>query len=407
MRTQIPNGNDITVALYGIYGTYNFGCEAIVRGAQKFIRSIFPDAKIVYYSYSYDYDKTSLSDLEIEIRPIIQKRSLSKRVINKLCSILGTEHRLFFFDIKKILEDVDIVLSIGGDIYTIPAVLRENAKYPYYNHLIDFCDIAISLGKQVVVYGASVGPWGDYLRAVNYYKNNMQKYRMILCRDKNSVDYLQSLGFSNVMFFPDPAFLLRANREDIKKEDKYIGINLSPLSLNELYGDHDEAHMIKIAGIIDSLYQRVKYPLIFLPHVLSNDENDNDLIFMQQVKNKMKYGDLALIADSNNGFLGLKDQIRKCHIVISARMHCAINALEDNIPTIFLSYSQKSIGMCEYIYGCREWVIGLNEVEERLLDTVESIIEQHDSIVEFLCIRNKEIETDYNSGIKEVIKRLC
>ena len=63
--------------------------------------------------------------------------------------------------------------------------------------------------------------------------------------------------------------------------------------------------------------------------------------------------------------------MRECKIVISARMHCAINAVCENIPTIFLSYSQKSIGMCQYVYGTKEWVVPINNAEIELIPKIE------------------------------------
>jgi polysaccharide pyruvyl transferase WcaK-like protein len=51
------------VGLYGILGVYNFGCEAIVRGAYNFIRTVYPESEIVYFSYSPEFDKRALADL--------------------------------------------------------------------------------------------------------------------------------------------------------------------------------------------------------------------------------------------------------------------------------------------------------------------------------------------------------
>lgn len=393
----------MNIALYGINGTYNFGCEAIVRGARKFIRDVYPDANIIYFSYSYDYDKKALADLDLEIKPVIENRRLIKRIINKGLILFRMDYRLFYFNQRQMLRGIDSVLSIGGDIYTIPSVLRDREMYPYYNHLNDYCNRAISMGKQVIVYGASVGPWGSYKKAVNYYKKNMLKYKAILCRDHSSIKYLNNLGFSNISFVPDPAFQLGTGEH---KEGKYIGVNLSPLSLNELYGNHNDVQQEKLSRLLDEIYTKFHRPLLFLPHVLSKDENDNDLWFMQKIKRRMRYKDNVLIADSSKGFLGIKEQIKECYIVISARMHCAINALEENVPTIFLSYSQKSIGMCEYVYGCKEWVIELKNVEQKLMNTVERMMEQHDSMVNLLIVRNKKIKKDYYSSIDEVKKLL-
>ncbi len=119
----------------------------------------------------------------------------------------------------------------------------------------------------------------------------------------------------------------------------------------------------------------------------------------------MKEKGNVYIADSNNGFFGIKEYIRKCQIVISARMHCAINAIEENVPTIFLSYSQKSIGMCQYIYGDTKWCISLEEIESKLMERINEMINHHKEVCNTLCARNKEIMLEYKLNIDK-IKRI-
>lgn len=150
------------IGLYGIHGVYNFGCEAIVRGAVKLIDKLYPDAQIIYYSYSYDYDSVALNDLYISIREVFSKKNMFMRLENKGKTLLNMDERVLFFDYKKIIDEVDMIFSIGGDIYTIPEAVRKVSIYPYYNQIIDFCNRVIDAGKQVVIYGASIGPFGEY-----------------------------------------------------------------------------------------------------------------------------------------------------------------------------------------------------------------------------------------------------
>lgn len=387
------------IGLYGIKGTYNFGCEAIVRGARGFIQDVFPTAKVVYFSYSYEFDKKALADLDIEVVPVIEKNTFGKRAINKILNTLDSEKRVFSFDIKKIINEMDMLFSIGGDIYTIPAFQREKDKYRYYNPLVDFCERS---GKPIVVYGASVGPWGSYEKAVEYYKRNLIKYRAILCRERDTVSYLEGLGFRNTYFFPDPAFQLGEQRNNSGKK---IGINLSPLSLKEIYGDYTEEHIARLSRLIDKVYEKTHRDIVFLPHVLSKDTDDNDLEFLEKVKEGLKNVAYVSIADSSLGFMGIKDAIRDCYVVVSARMHCAINAIEENVPAIFLSYSQKSIGMCEYVYGDKNWVLNIAEADTKLIPMIMDMCSKREELMQFLDKQNDRIKNDYTENMNQ-IKRL-
>lgn len=387
------------IGLYGIMGTYNFGCEAIVRGSCKFIQDIYPESEIIYYTYSEEYDKEALADLNITIKPIHSNKTVIKRIVNKLCRTLKINKQCLMFDHKSIIDEVDVIMSIGGDIYTIPKIIRENRKYPYYNSLVDFCDKAIDRGKDVIVYGASVGPWGNYKKAVDYNVKALGKYKLIMCREEETISYLKGLGLNNTIFFPDPAFQIRI--EEIQKK-QYIGINLSPLSLKELYGDNDEIYIEKLAKLMDQLYEELHIQLMFIPHVLSSSKSDNDLLFMKKIHNKMIYKDNAVFADSSKGFIGLKKYISKCYVVAAARMHCAVNAIDENIPAIFLAYSQKGVGMCKYVYGNGKYLISLKNIDKELINTIKKAVEESDVLSRELEKRNDEIYQYYKSHVDSV-----
>lgn len=389
----------MNIGLYGILGTYNFGCEAIVRGAKKFIDDLYPGADVFYFSYSYEYDRKALSDLDVTVVPVIETNSLTKKCINKCLRVLHSTKRIPVIDEKNMLKSIDLILSIGGDIYTIPEVLRRNKRYEYYNSLVEFCERS---NLPVIVYGASVGPWGDYCKAIDYYRNHMMKYNLILCREKESVNYLAELGFNNVLFFPDPAFQLG---EGVNYKGEYIGINLSPLSLKEIYGSYGEKQIQRFAHLLDSIYEMFLRPLMFVPHVLSKNEMDNDLEFMEIIRNHMKYKNKVTLAETQNGFLGVKEGIRNCCMVISARMHCAINALEENIPTIFLSYSQKSIGMCEYVYESKKWLVNIKNIEDELPGLIREMIASREELSVLLSEQNQRIKEDYKTNITIVKNR--
>lgn len=393
------------IGLYGIYGTYNFGCEAIIRGSVQFLRNIYHDCDIVYFSYSYDYDQRHLDDLDIKIHRIEINKSALKKGVNKILRKLNIPEWFLLIDYKKMLSEVDKVFSIGGDIYTIPAYLRKRDKYLYYNATVKFCEEVIRHGKQVIVYGASVGPFGDYKCAVDYYKKNLSRYSQILCRETKSVEYLNSINVDNTRFLPDPAFLVHADQTEIR-EKKYIGINLSPLSLNEIYGTYSGKMINDLSHLITDLFKALEIDLLFVPHVLSKAEQDNDYIFLKRIYDNLDDNVKVHVsfADTKHGFLGVKKQLRTCKFVISARMHCAVNAIVENVPSLFLAYSQKSWGMCEYVYGNCKWVIDIKKIHEELIPKVVEMNNELKQLEETIKLKNKSIETQYDDYYKTKIE---
>lgn len=391
------------VGLYGIGGVYNFGCEAIVRGATKLIRSMYSNADIVYFSYNYDYDSTMLADLDINIVKIVSDVNLFNRVESKISRTLNFKQRPLFFDFESVINRVDDIWSIGGDIYTIPEYKRKNRKYEYYNSVVDFCDRAIDAGKKVILYGASVGPFGEYKKAVSYYIDNLKRYKLILCRENETFEYLKNEGLTNIVFFPDPAFQVKGEGF-YAKEKKYIGLNFSPLSLRELYGDSYVDGQRQLVCLIEQIIDEFDMPLLMIPHVVSKAETDDDLSFQEHIKEMVapRYKEKIQIADYKKGFIGLKPQIQQCKFVVSARMHCAINAMVENIPAIILSYSKKSIGMCKYVYGNDEWVMSLSDIGNSLIEKMKKMDYESEEITNYLVTRNAEIDNEYNKLIEKI-----
>lgn len=398
------------IGIYGIGGLHNFGCEAIVRGTVNIIRHIScEEPQITYYSYNYQYDKSVIKDLGIEIESIESKSSFFRRVISKLIDVFRIPYVPFCrTTFNKIIAKSDVVFSVGGDLYTIPKYLREKKKYRYQNRIVAFGEKAIEENRRMVVFGASIGPFGNYKRAVDYYRNHLMKTDLIVAREEKCIDYLNSINVSsNTCFFPDPAFFVSIESEELEK--KYIGINLSPYSIVELYGNIDEAVICKMATLIERIYSENKIDILLIPHVVSNSIEDDDKRFLEKIYNHISEKCKTHVQISKaNSFLAVKKELRNCRIVASARMHCAINATVEGVPTLFLSYSDKAEGMARYIYGSDKWVIPVENMESSLVQKLSELIDEEKQVSEFLVDRLKEIKNNLLTGdsidrLKEVI----
>lgn len=393
------------IAIYGIGGLYNYGCEAIVRGTVEFIHQLYGDnVKITYYSRNINNDYKVAKNIGIDIIDIKRSTNLFKKIVSKLVDIFEIPVTPFLekeFDL--IINNSDIIVSVGGDIYTIPQYLRDKKTYRYVNYLVEFGEKAISRGKNIIIYGASVGPFGEYRRALNYYVKHFNKVELIVCREKRSVDYLRELGVSkNVIFLPDPVFLVE--KSQYRNTEEYIGVNLSELSFVETYGKVSEIEFQNICQVLNAISEHARLPLMLIPHVISPySEIDNDYLFLKRVfeglSDNVKRQSVLV---KPKGFLDAKTYLNQCKIMIAARMHCAVNALIEGVPTIFLSYSQKSIGMSEFIYGSEKWCVPLKQMKSRLVTTFDELNLSHDIVRNDINKRMPEIAQtykDYFNGI--------
>ena len=364
------NDESPTFGLYGIGGLYNYGCEAIVRGTTKILRQASPSATIRYFTPRAEDDARRIAGLSIDVRQITPgHRSLSLKVANKIAQKLCVPFDSTLEDYSAVLENTDLLVSVGGDIYTIPAHLRKRARYPYFNRLVRMGQLAQERGIPEIVIGASIGPFGDYRPAVEYYAGHLRDLDLICCRERRSVSYLDSIGVrDNVCLMPDPAFFVKgADTDDVWDSAEYLGVNLSPLSLREINGAATKDDAARFAELIMKLMDQVGLHAMLVPHVLSPDPHDNDLDFLKKVASAMDgaHRSRTEVVEPKS-FLDAKRYLRSCRLVIAARMHCAVNAMCEGVPTILLSYSQKAIGLCEFVYGSDRWTLPLRSAIETL-----------------------------------------
>jgi len=398
------------IGLYGIGGLYNYGCEAIVRGTTAILREANPDCKIVYFTPRKSEDEKIISDLNIEVEQISYKKlSVAERAINKMCRKLKVPYQSLAVNYEQIFNKCDVIVSIGGDIYTIPKHIREQKTYNFYNQLIDIGTRAKQNNKYLIIFGASIGPFGNYNRAIKYYVDNLKKVNLILARECACVDYLNSIGLKdNVSFMVDPAFFVKANVP--QKEKKYFGVNLSALSISEMNGIVAESALKKQAELIEKIIEKTGLEAMLIPHVFSHNDLDNDYVHLKNVYEHIdeKYKKMIKLVKPDS-FMDVKNYVAECKFVIAARMHCAVNSLCEGVPAIFLSYSSKSIGMAEVVYGNREWVLPLDIDNEEIVIKAIQINEQCNDlskqIIENINLEKEKFESrDSFAKLKQIIK---
>lgn len=367
------------ILLIGISGVYNLGCEAIVRGTVSILKSLNPHIKITYASYSYDTDVQSLSDCDLMIlkRPK-RKRWSIKNVTRKLLSFIGIDLIIDFDDIS-IVSGFDAVFSIGGDIYTL------NRDGSYCKGLISFANKCIDKGIPYILWGCSVGPFEKNPLIKNIFAEHLKRVHLIVAREYATIKYLKTLGITkNICFAPDPAFFVPDPNNVCEKKTlpiQVVGINLSPLSGLHYYNSISDAISCQKSVIERLLSEHPNVSVMLIPHVFSPDLNDNDYFYLKEIKARIsdRLKKRVMLIEPGYGFVQTKSFLRECDILISARMHCAINALTVGTPAIFLSYSEKSKGMAELVYNTSEGCcFSLHDFDKIAINDLDKVINLYD-----------------------------
>lgn len=397
------------IGLFGMYGLYNYGCEAIVRGTYTLLKKAYPNSEIILYTTYPEKDKVIIEDLDVTVKPIPLKKFYQlKRIINKIFRTINIYKQLDLWNAKNVSKECDIIFSVGGDIYTIPKHLIDTNNY-HYNPIISFGEEVL---KHVpfIIWGASIGPFGENKYISNYYFNHLKKVKQIFCREEKTYSYLHNNNFDNIEITSDPAFYVEVaeSKQDKKRKIKKIALNLSELSIREQVGEDSCQMECKIIDAIKDICTIPDIKVVLIPHVIcETSDRDNDLIYLNRIYNFLedKYKDRVEIYTKGDGFIKTKLFLRTCDVVIAARMHCAINAICEGIPTIFLCYSQKGKGMAQFVYGNDKWAVELEDINSNLKNKVLEMMDKENNVK--LTIQNKLIEIKQNELlIVEKLKEL-
>jgi len=393
--------------LVGIMGVYNYGGEGIVRGTIRMLREKWPDCAITYASGLPVEDATALSD--IENINIVQSRNrwTVKRIVFGIARRLGIGQGTPLPLKRSLLNDIDVMLSIGGDNYTLSP---DNRMQFYTAQLMSLGEKALTQGKKYVLWGASVGSFESNAHAKKIFTRHLQKVSSITVREMITLNYLKSLGcVNNVALVADPAFLMppAVDVPILKKDNKlFIAINFSPLSINHVFSRNQQEFKKMKNVLVACLYKLLEIRdinILLVPHVIpfSGVSND-DYSLLQNVYSEMSnLEDRVTLLPRDLGGPKTKAILSQCDAVVSARMHCCIAAISAGVPTLFIQYSQKALGMVRYVYGNDDWCIHLQDLSpEKLHRKIVAMLENRQEISTMLKGARPKWENEARLGVE-------
>ena len=394
--------NQPAIALDGIGGVYNYGCEAIVRGTHRILRTQWPNGQTCYCSPRLEQDGLALQDLDIRLVVRQPETSLPERIRLKLARSFGFQAERSVRSRFPWCRNVDAVLEIGGDILTLGPGSETAQEFPQVKHL----NTLLRSGKPIVLWGASVGPFDGNPHAEAAFSAVLKRLALITVREPETIRYLATLGITdNVVAVADPAFLMAAApAEDPEIQPwlprpgkRTIGLNLSPLSIFYQTGSRQRGHDLaeQHATTLAELISRHDSDILLIPHVISpHAKGDDDPSYLSAVYERLPAAcrQRVRLLPNHLGAMRTKTILAACTAVVAARMHCAIGALSSNTPTLFLSYSAKAVGMCEFVYGNHDFVLPVDSDQPVLLDHISRLLNRQDALRRHLESRQADFQ---------------
>ena len=231
--------------------------------------------------------------------------------------------------ILKAYDDCDFVVDLGGDTFS------DNPS-PVYTLAHCFALLpALMLGKPYTVCSQSIGPFKTPVtRALaRYVLSNAQS---ITARDPITYNYLKdnlSIATDKVSLCKDLAFF---TERTAVPEAGLVGLNPSPLA-HRYMGLTPDEYVDFVATLVEKLQQT--HRVILIPHVYGPRHG------LGKVANQDDRQVIGEVAKRVHIEAGTHEDIARCSAFVGFRMHACINAMSRGIPTVALSYSQKSSGL--------------------------------------------------------------
>jgi colanic acid/amylovoran biosynthesis protein len=205
------------------------------------------------------------------------------------------------------------------------------------------------LGKKTMIYSQTVGPFfgkfGAITRAVADYV--IKHTDIVTLREKDSTQYCK--GYKNVHVTAETVFALPTNKEvakelsqlvELKNEKKLIvGVTIHHIYFKHFFAKEDYVSLM--SNIFDEISSNYNCNILIIPMEASYHKG-GDRPIANEMKHMSKNSQKIHILDGDLDPLMTSSAIANTDIFIGTKTHSIVYGLKSMIPTISISYQQKS-----------------------------------------------------------------
>jgi len=340
------------IALFGLFGTGNFGNDASLEVMLSFLQQRIPHADICCICGNPENVQRDfgIRAARITYRP---RREWVTKLNKALCDIPREGISL----IRGIAElrRLDLLIVPGTGILDDFGTGPRGMPYALFRWSI----LARLMGKKMLFVSIGAGP---IVHPVSRYlmksAARMASYRSY--RDAISRDYMKMIGLDvgNDAIVPDIAFDLPPSPKSTTNDRRRGTVGIGLMSYN---GWHD--NLETKTDIYDRYLNNMSRFAAFLLsegyaiRILAGDEYDQkaiDALLQKLPDTAVKGPDAAVLAEPAHSIHDVLDQIADTDVVVASRYHNVVAALIANKPTLSIGYAAKNdalltqMGLAEY-----------------------------------------------------------
>lgn len=289
---------------------------------------------------------------------------------------------------KKIIpmyKDADIILCAPGGI--------NMGGFQSWSHLA-LLFLAKRLGKPIVYYGRSIGPFPTVTVKNRLFKKKslelLRYFSFLSLRDKKSMDLADSLGVKYVptldsAFLESPKVDVSQNLSDMIGSNSYVVFVPNKLNWHFSYKEVPLNRVLefykKILDVIISKYP--SHNIVMLPQTFNfDDATRGDINFFKDFKQYTQNEKLIIVPDTYSSDIQ-QTIISKADCMIGARYHSVVFAINQAIPFVALSYEHKIYGLVDALHKT-DSVVDITRAFESE-ENMEKNIEQFANALSIAC----------------------
>ncbi len=379
--------------LCGHTGSYNRGCEAIVRSTIKIFKEAGVKEKPVLATSAPVQDKAMGVDKLCDFVNYRTYKSPVQRyfyaILRKVFSNPIPGQSIIQKDLWENIAPSDLSLAIGGDTYCY----KEPTVFIAHNKKME------KKGVPSVLWCCSIG--GEYI--TQDILKDLRRYTYIVAREPITHEALVGAGIpeEKIIRCCDPAFLLDTKECSLPEgfeTGNTVGLNISPLVKSpEVYS--------AVNYLIEQILGTTDMKICLVPHVYDVEQISGDLQLLRGIYENFKGTGRVSIVDKAYSCEQLKFIISKCRFFVGARTHSTIAAYSTMVPTLVLGYSIKSLGIARELFGTEKgYVLPYTEIKDKedIYNTFENIYKNENEIK----MRYKEVLPDYMQTVRDAATTL-
>lgn len=348
----------------------NRGCEALVRSTLELLKAEFGEVEVLVPSYRPDLDAKQWPDAQRSGCRFVRAMPypVELKIWGRVRRLLPFIKHVFFpsyalpKDIESDIASCDALLVIGGDNLTLDYGIESLLWH------VRFAQHAQRMGKTMMVWGASIGPFSDEPAIERFLADFLRSADCVTVRETISQTYLADIGVrENVALVSDGAFVMTPQPIDtapfwpVGGEQGVLGFNISPLI--QQFRPASEPRQVlqqEVAGFLREILESSTVSILLLPHVdpLDGSSENSDSHYMREILAMTgNFGGRLSLAPDNLNAAQLKYVLSQCSYFIGARTHATIGALSCLVPTVSIAYSIKAKGLNRDLFGNEDLVL--------------------------------------------------